>query len=297
MKAAYYHTQGRARDVLTVGEVAEPVPAAGEVRVRIFVSGLNPSDIKARTGFSAAMAYPRIIPHQDGAGVIDCVGEGVSAQRIGQRVWVYEAQQGSPNGTAAESVVVPAHKAVELPADAGMAVGACLGIAALTAHRCLLADGSIRGKRVLVHGAAGADLVIDRHRQRTADVLMAATGAQGVERIVDVDLSANLATNLACSARGAVVSAYALRQATDAVSVPMLEVMKKGIVLRFVYIYSVPQADKLLAIRDITQCLSAGAYAPEIGRIFSLDRIVAAHEAMESSSVIGKILIEVRGEG
>ncbi len=331
MKAAYYYTQGRARDVLTVGEVAEPVPAAGEVRVRIFVSGLNPSDIKARTGFSAAMAYPRIIPHQDGAGVIDCVGEGVSAQRIGQRVWVYEAQQGSANGTAAESVVVPEHKAVELPADVGMAVGACLGIAALTAHRCLLADGSIRGKRVLVHGgagavgsaaillakwagawvattvstaqqaavarAAGADLVIDRHRQRTADVLMAATGAEGVERIVDVDLSVNLATNLACSALGAVVSAYALRQATDAVSVPMLEAMKKGIVLRFVYIYSVPQADKLLAIRDITQCLSAGAYAPEIGRIFSLDRIVDAHEAMESSSVIGKILIEVRGEG
>jgi len=330
MKAAYYHAQGNARDVLKVGEVAEPVPGVGEVRVRIAVSGLNPSDIKARTGFSAAMPYPRIIPHQDGAGVIDRVGSGVSAERIGKRVWVYEAQQGSPNGTAADYVVVPSHKAVELPEGIGMDVGATLGVAALTAHRCLLSDGGIRGKRVLVHGgaggvgraaillakwagawvattvsndrqaavarAAGADLIIDRHRTSTVDVLMAATDAEGVDRIVDVDLLANAATNLACSSVGAVVSAYALQQATDAVCVPMLAAMKKGLVYRFVYIYSVPLPEKLKAIRDITQCLNAGAYVPEIGMKVRLDQIVDAHEALESSAVIGKILVEVTSE-
>ncbi|MFV3411148.1 NADPH:quinone reductase [Pseudomonas sp. NY15436] len=330
MKAAYYRKQGPARDVLEVGEVAEPVPGVGEVRVRIAVSGLNPSDIKARTGFSASMPYPRVIPHQDGAGVIDRVGDGVPVERTGERVWVYEAQQGSPNGTAAEYVVVPSHKAVELPAGVSMDVGATLGIAALTAHRCLLSDGSIRDKRVLVHGgagavgsaaiqlakwagawvattisnaaqaavarAAGADLIIDRHRESTVDVLMGATDGEGVDRIVDVDLIANAATNLACSSGGAVVSAYALQQATDAVSVPMLEAMKKGIVYRFVYIYSVPLSEKLVAIRDITQCLSAGAYMPEIGMKVRLNQIVDAHDAMESSTVIGKILVDVSSE-
>ncbi|WP_431481288.1 NADPH:quinone reductase [Pseudomonas thivervalensis] len=327
MKAAYYEKQGSAQDVLVVANVAEPVPCFGEVRVRLHASGLNPSDIKARTGFSAGMPYKRVIPHQDGAGVIDRVGEGVSVDRVGQRVWVYEAQQGSPNGTAAEYVVVPTHKAIELPEGVGMEVGASLGIPALTAHRCLLSDGNIRGKRVLVHGgagsvgtaaillakwagawvattvsnasqaavalAAGADLVIDRHRENAADVVGRATDSQGVDRIVDVDLMANMTTNLACSSPGAVVSAYALQQSTDVLAVPILEAMKKGIVFRFIYIYNVPQSEKRKAIQAITECLTAGAYAPKIGMRVGLNDIIKAHEAMEASQVVGKIIIDL----
>lgn len=327
MKAAYYEQQGSARDVLVIGDVAELTAGLGEVRVRIHVSGLNPSDIKARMGFSAQMPYTRVIPHQDGAGMIDAVGEGVSSERIGERVWVYETQQGSPNGTAAEYVVVPAHKAVVLPDEITMEVGASLGIPALTAHRCLLSDGSIRGKRVLVHGgagsvgtaaillakwagawvattissasqaaialSAGADLIIDRYHEDTADVVLRTTGGEGVDRIVDVDLLANLSTNLKCAAQGAVVSSYALKQSTDAVSVPMLDAMKRGCVFRFVFIYSVAQAEKQDAIRDITACLAAGAYIPAVGMRVDLNHIVEAHEAMESSCVVGKILIVI----
>ncbi len=327
MKAAFYLHQGSARDVLMFADVADPLPAAGEVRVRLQASGLNPSDVKARTGFSAAMPYQRIIPHQDGAGVIDRVGAGVSPRRLAERVWVYEAQQGSPNGTAAEYVVLPAHKAVTLPEGVTMEVGASLGVPALTAHHCLFADGGIRGLRVLVHGgagsvgmaaillakwagawvaatvsnaeqatvalAAGADLVIDRHRQNTADAVRRATDGEGVDRIVDVDLLENLPTNLASAAPGAVVSAYALRQSTDAVALPMLDVMKKGMVFRFVYIYNVAQGDKLAAISDINACLAAGAYVPHIGMRVCLADIVGAHEAMESSRVVGKIIVEI----
>lgn len=330
MKAAYYDTQGSARDVLRVGDVVEPVPGSGEVRVRVHVSALNPSDIKARIGFSAQMPFARVIPHQDGAGIIDRVGDGVSGARVGERVWVYEAQQGSPNGTAAEYVVVPSHKAVELPEGVSMDVGASLGIPALTAHRCLFSDGSIEGKRILIHGgagsvgtaaillakwagawvattvstaaqsavalAAGADLIINRHLENTADALMQATDQQGVDRIVDVDLMANLTTNLACSSPGGVVSAYALRQSSDAVSVPMLDAMKKGMVFRFVYIYNVAKAQKQLAIQDITQCLAAEAYAPAIGLRHDLHNIIEAHEAMELSRVVGKILIDIRSD-
>jgi NADPH2:quinone reductase len=223
--------------------------------------------------------------------------------------------------------VVPSHKAVELPEGVGMDVGASLGIPALTAHRCLLSDGSIEGKRILIHGgagsvgaaaillakwagawvattvstaaqsaialAAGADVIIDRHLENTTDVLMRATNNHGVDRIVDVDLLANLTTNLMCSSHGAVVSAYALHQSSDAVSVPMLDAMKKGMVLRFVYIYNVPQAQKQLAIHDITRCLAAGEYAPAIGLRHDLDNIIEAHEAMELSRVVGKILIDI----
>lgn len=327
MKAAYYERQGQARDVLLIGEMADPVAGPNEVRVRIEVSGLNPSDIKARSGFSAPMAYPLVIPQQDGAGIIDAVGEGVSPERIGERVWVYEAQQGSPFGTAAQFVVIPEHKAVALPDGVALEVGASLGVPALTAHRCLFSDGSLKGKRVLVHGgagavgtaaillakwagawvattvsnasqgavavAAGADLVIDRHQQSTSDFVLRATQDQGVDRIVDVDLLANLTTNLKCVAQGGVVSSYAMARATDEVSVPMLEAMKRGCVFRFVFVYNIAQEDKRSAIMDISACLAAKAYLPAIGKRFDLNDIVAAHEAMESSRVIGKIIVNV----
>ncbi|MFP3507579.1 alcohol dehydrogenase catalytic domain-containing protein, partial [Burkholderia sp. SIMBA_062] len=126
-----------------------------EVRVRVHVSGLNPTDVKARTGFSTAMPYPRIIPHQDGAGIIDAIGVNVPANRLGERVWIYEAQYGRAAGTAAEFVVVPSDHAIHLPDNVSFEVGASLGIPALTAHRCLFSDGDLKSKRVLVHGGAG----------------------------------------------------------------------------------------------------------------------------------------------
>ncbi|EDT02404.1 NADPH:quinone reductase [Burkholderia ambifaria] len=325
MKAAFYERQGAARDVLIVGELPMPEPGPDEVRVRIHVSGLNPTDVKARTGFSAPMPYPHVIPHQDGAGVIDAVGINVSPDRLGERVWIYEAQHGRATGTAAEFVVIPSSHAVHLPDNVSFDVGAALGIPALTAHRCLFSDGSLKGQRVLVHGGAGvvgtaaillakwagawvsatvmnaeqatvakangADLVIDRKADNVADHVLEATAGLGVDRVVDVDLRSNLNVNLALLSQGGVISAYAMVSASDELAVPLLKAMMHGCVLRFVYIYRVPIEAKQAAIGDINACLEAGAYSPRIGLKVPLDQIAYAHETLESGQVIGKVLV------
>src|SRR5262249_48765176 len=157
MKAAWYEKQGAARDVLTVSEMAEPQPLAGEVRIRVAVSGVNPGDVKKRGDtFGVGMPYPRVIPHSDGAGVIDAVGDGVSVSREGERVWCFGAQSYRPFGTAAEYVVVPAEQAVPLSDGGSFEQGACLGIAGITAHRAVRAAGVVEGRVVLVQGGAGA---------------------------------------------------------------------------------------------------------------------------------------------
>lgn len=326
MKAAYYEQQGKASEVLKLGEFPVPLPGPREVRVRIHASGLNPSDIKARTGFSGPSAFPLVIPHQDGAGVIDAVGAGVPPARIGERVWLFEAQYRRAFGTAADYAVVPAQQAVPLPDNVSFEVGACLGIPALTAHRCLFADGDIKGLAILVHGGAGAvgtaaillakwagawvattvstpeqadaarragaDLVIQRWSEDVAAIVKAETGQRGVDRIVDVSLQANLDIDLACLANGGVISAYAVESAADALPLPLLKAMIAGCTFRFVYIYTVPAAAKSAAVSVISRCLAEGAYVPTIGLQVPLDAIADAHAAQESGGVVGKILVK-----
>lgn len=329
MRAAYYERQGKASAVLRLGEFPDPQPAPGEVRVRIHASGVNPSDIKARTGFSGPAKFPLVIPHQDGAGVIDAVGAGVAATRIGERVWLYEAQYQRAFGTAAEYAIVPTQQAIALPDNCSFEVGACLGVPALTAHRCLFADGELKGRAVLVQGGAGAvgtasillakwagawvaatvsspaqaeaarragaDIVIDRWSQDVAMIVKSETDMRGVDRIVDVSLQDNLEIDLQCLANGAVISAYAMQTASDHLPLPLLRAMIAGSAFRFVYIYTVPAAAKLAAVSAIGQCLADGAYAPTIGLRLPLERIVEAHEAQESGRVIGKIIVTPRG--
>lgn|SRR5262245_20342495 len=135
MRAVWYERQGKARDVLVAGELPDPKPGPGEVRVRIAVSGVNPGDVKKREGWlSNAMPYPRVVPHSDGAGILDAVGDGVSGSRVGQRVWVYGAQSYRPFGTAAEYTVVPEQLAVPLPDGVSFDLGASIGIPGITAH-------------------------------------------------------------------------------------------------------------------------------------------------------------------
>src|SRR3954469_9718129 len=157
MKAAWYETQGAARDVLVVGEMPDPEPGPAEVRIRVAASGINPGDVKKRqNAFGYGMPYPRVIPHSDGAGTIDRVGDGVAASRVGERVWCFGAQSYRPFGTAAEYVVVPSEQAVPLPAGVSFEQGACLGIPGITAHRAVHAGGEVDGRVVLVQGGAGA---------------------------------------------------------------------------------------------------------------------------------------------
>src|SRR5450631_1040900 len=156
MQAVWYERQGLAQEVLQVGTLERPEPGPGEVRVRIHASGVNPSDTYGRSGRMAPMPFPRVIPHQDGAGVIEAVGRDVPSTRVGERVWVYEATWNRAGGTAAEFTVVPAQRAVRLPDGIDFDAGACLGIPAMTAHRAVFADGPVDGQVVLVTGGAGA---------------------------------------------------------------------------------------------------------------------------------------------
>lgn len=328
MKAVFFTKQGPAREVLTVGVLPDPEPGFGKVRVRVSVSGLNPTDLKTRTGFAgSSMKFARIIPHQDGAGTIDRVGPGVSPSRLGERVWIYEAQTGRASGTAAEFVVVPASNAVPLPENVSDAVGACLGIAAMTAHRCLFADGDLRGKKVLVQGGAGAvgtaaillakwagawvattvsrseqedvvrklgaDLIINRHTQDVAAVVRQATKNEGVSRIVDVDIVRNLDIDQACLAPSGVISMYSTDAPDAMLSIPFLKTMFQGFVFRFVFVYSMPEQARREAIDDINACLVAGAYNPAIAMHVPLEETASAHEALEGGKVIGKVLVDI----
>lgn len=328
MKAAFYEKCGDARDVLQISELPDPIPGAGEVRVRIAFSGLNPTDIKSRTGFAGSkQKFPLIIPHQDGSGVIDLVGPGVKADRIGQRVWIYEAQSGRAFGTAAQYVVIPSQNAVVLPDDSSFETGACLGIPAMTAHRCLFADGDLRGKWVLIQGGAGAvgtaaillskwagarvittvsrpeqedvvrklgaDIIVNRHTEDVAERVKQATGGIGVDRIVDVDLVSNFNTDVACLRKSGVISAYATEEPSAQLHIPFLKTMFEGFVFRFVFVYTMPEEARNEAIRDITACLKMGAYTPEVGLTVPLADIAVAHESLEQGKSIGKVLIDL----
>ena len=157
MKAAWYEIQGPAKDVLRVGEMPDPEPGAREVRIRVQASGINPGDVKKRSDeFGVGMAYPRVVPHSDGSGFVDAVGDGVSTVNVGDRVWCFGAQSYRPFGTAAEYVVVPAVSVAHLPDGVGFEQGACLGIPGITAHRAVHVGGPPSGKTVLIQGGAGA---------------------------------------------------------------------------------------------------------------------------------------------
>src|ERR1700747_578574 len=157
MKAAWYEKQGPPREVLVVGEMPDPIPASGEVRIRIAASGINPGDTKKRDdAFGIGMAYPRVIPHSDGSGRVDQLGAGVPSEWMGRSVWCYGAQSYRPFGTAAEFTVVPVDQIAPLPESVPMEQGACLGIPGITAHRAVHVAGPVNRRTVLVQGAAGS---------------------------------------------------------------------------------------------------------------------------------------------
>jgi len=317
MLAAFYERRGAAREVLRVGELPDPEPGAGEVRVRVHASAVNPTDTKSRRSPSA-MPFARIVPHQDGAGIIDRAGSGVATERVGQRVWIYEAQWQRPHGTAAQFTIVPQEQAVPLPDHVSFEEGACLGIPAMTAHACLFSDGDIAGKSVLVTGGAGAVgyYAVQLARLARANVI-ATVGAPEQERlvrelgagqvldrrapdlarrigsvdhIVDVAFGANLPVSAEVLATGGVIATYA----SDAESEPRLPfrpLMLKNATVRFVLIYLVSKEGHRAAARDITAFLKTQQLRHSIARRFALAEIAAAHEAMEAGHLNGKAVI------
>ena len=327
MKAIYFEQTGDASDVLIFAERDTPVAGQGEVLVRLHASGVNPSDVKKRAGFQApGFVDGFVIPHSDGAGVIEAVGDGVSAQRIGERVWVFQAQFARHMGTAAQYIVVPTERAAPLPNEASYEMGACLGIPVMTAHRCVHLQGGVKGQTVLVTGASGrvgyyaaqwaklagasvigtagnaqraeiardsgADLVVDYNAENVVESVMNFTHGAGVDRIIDVEFGMNIGDSAQMLNVNGVIATYSSSKMTEPV-IPFYPLMFKNISLRTVLVYNMPERAKDSAIDDIVKALEQQKLKFRIAQKFSLEQTAQAHEAIEQGSLDGCAVVSI----
>jgi NADPH2:quinone reductase len=327
MKAITYTQTGPAADVLKQVDLPMPEAGAGEVRVRLRWSGVNPSDVKSRLGLrSKTLAFAQITPHSDGAGEIDAVGAGVPAARLGERVWVWNGAWQRPNGTAAQAIVLPAAQAVPLPAATSGEAGACLGIPALTALHAVLVGQGVAGRRVLVAGGAGAvghyavqfarrlgatlvvatvsseakaklaigagaDATIDYKREELAARASALTGGQGFDRIIEVDAAVNLAGDLAMLAPGGDVAIYGSGAAD--VALPFFPAIVKNATLHCFIVYNLSAADRARAINTLQPMLARGELQHNIAERLPLAECARAHQLVESGKVMGNVVLQI----
>jgi NADPH2:quinone reductase len=326
MIAAWYENNGPAAEVMKVGELPDVEPAAGEVRVRLHASAVNPSDVKARGG-SRPIRWPKLIPNSDGAGVIDKVGAGLN-RRIGERVWVFNGQWDRAYGTSAQFITLPSALAVPLPDHVSFEQGACLGIPVMTAHRALFADGPIAGKAVLVTGgagvvghyaiqlakwagarvlttvsskakaeharAAGADGVINYRDEDVVARIKAECkdNGGGVDRIVDVDFGKNLPLSAKILNDNGVIACYA-SSSDPRPQYPYPELLWRNPVVRQVFVYTMPDAAKVQAQADIARWLQHAQPIFAIAHRFALAQVVQAHQAVERGEKIGHVILTV----
>ena len=324
MRAAFYERNGTA-DVIELGEMPVPVPGPNEVLVRLAASGVNPSDVKTRSGSARKMAFPRVVPHSDGAGIVEGVGPGVPPSRVGEKVWLYNAAWQRPFGTAAEFAALPSEQAVRLPAGLDFAEGACLGIPVMTAHRAVFADGSVTGKAVLVSGGAGvvghyavqlakwggamviatvssaekaeharaggADHVVDYRREDVVERVLAITGGAGVDRIVEVEFGGNLPINDKILKMGGVIATYG--SVVREPALPFFPYVTRNAVLRLVHMYGMPEAAKRQAADDIDAWVRTGRARFAIASRLPLEEIVAAHLEVEAARKVGHVVLEI----
>ena len=323
MKAVFYETNG-ASDVLRFADLPTPTPGPGEVLVRIAASGVNPSDWKTRQGSARKMAFPRVIPHSDGAGVIEAVGEGVDRARIGQRVWLWNGQWKRPFGTAAEYIALPAIQAVPLPENTSFAAGACLGIPALTALHGLLTDGGCAGQRVLVTGgagsvghyaiqmarllgaaqvlatvsgpakaahamAAGADACINYRSEDVVAQVAALTNGAGVDRVVEVDLAGNGPRLHQLCAHGAIVAGYCSN--TQEAIFPFSPTITKGIGVRFYIVYELNAAQRATAVGALTPWLARGLLQHAVAATLPLAECARAQDEVQQGKHMGNVVL------
>lgn len=324
MKAVWYERLGEAAEVLNYGEHPTPEAGPGEVRVRLHASGVNPSDCNRRAGRGHAMAFPRVITHSDGAGVVDQVGEGVDRALLGRRVWLYNGQRGRAFGTAAQWIALDATLVSPLPEALGFDEGACLGIPAMTAWLCTFTDGEVAGRTVLVQGgagavghvavqlakwggarviatvsgeakrrhalAAGADAVVDRRDEDVAARVLALTGGEGVDRIVEVDFGGNLAVSMQVLRPNGRIAAYASR-GDPAPRVPFMEMMRRNLSVHAVLLPGAPQAARREAQRGLVRWASAGGARLAVSAAFDLADTVRAHQAVEAGTKLGTVVV------
>jgi NADPH:quinone reductase len=326
MRAIWYDRQGPAEEVLACGEVPDPVPGHGEALVRLRASGVNPSDWRARAGLMGPMAYPRIVPNSDGAGIVEAVGTGVAKDWVGKRVWLYNGQRnGRAFGTAAELIALSVDLLTELGASVSFAAGASLGIPCMTAHRCVFVAGPVQGRRVLVTGGAGAvghyavqlakwagatvfatvsspakaararaggaDGVIDYRREDVAAEIMRLTAGAGVDHVVEVEFGGNLATTLPCVRENGSIAIYA-SAAERTPRVPIPDLMRRNLSLHAIYLPGTPLEARHRAQSDITAWLASGERVLSVAGRHPLAETAAAHDEVERGGKIGTVVVE-----
>ncbi len=322
MHAAWYCSNGKAQDVLVLSDMPDPQAGPGEVRVRLATSGVNPSDVKSR--MARPLTHERIVPHSDGAGVIDQVGAGVPANRVGERVWTWNAQWNRQHGTASEFVALPSEQAAHLPDGTDFAAGACLGIPALTAVQAVRLAGDVKGKTVLVTGAssavghyvaqlltlagarvlgtvgspekalhaqaAGVHEVIYYKTESVPERVKALTGGKGVDVIVDMDFS----TTATWLPAGVLVPHGTLVCfGSNAPEVPLnfRSLLWNSLNFKFFLVYDLTPADRQAALQQLDGVLRAGKLKHTIGPQFALADIVKAHETVEAGRAIGNVIL------
>jgi len=325
MYAAWFEKFGVAKDVLQYGEVETPVAGPGEVLVRMKTSAINPSDVKKRAGsFVNLLDDGFVIPNSDGAGIVESVGDGVDASRIGERVWLYQAQFARRFGTAAEYLAIDTRRAPRLHADSVYEVGACLGIPAMTAHRAVFADGDVSGQTILVTGGAGrvgyyaiqwasqagatviasasnhadrescekagAHHVVDHRGEYFKDAILSASGRKPIDRVVDVEFGANLATSVAVLKVGGVIATYSSTQDPEP-RLPFFQMMYKDLTVRTIIVYAMPEGAKVQAVFDIERALTRNRLHHRIAELLPMSEIVKGNEIIEQGKIRGSVIL------
>lgn len=326
MQAAWFESFGAAADTLVFGEQPCPEPGPGEVLVKLYTSGVNPSDVKKRAGaFPNLLDNGLVIPHSDGAGVVTAVGEGVDPARIGERVFVYQAQYGRRFGTAAEYVALDALRAPCLPDEASFEVGACIGIPIMTAHRCVFVDGDVAGQTVLVTGGAGrvgyyaiqwakvagarviatasnekdaalcrsvgADEVVNHRESGWALAAIDCNEGRKIDRVVEVDFGANLGEVLQSIRIGGTIATYSSSVAEP--KLPFRDMMFMDLTVRMVIVYAMPEKAKARAVEDTCAALQAGRLQHRIAHSVPFGDMVRAHELIEQGGFGGCVVVNV----
>jgi NADPH2:quinone reductase len=328
MKAAWYSRNGEAQDVMQVGELPTPSPQPGEVLVRLATSGVNPSDVKSRR--ARPLSDPLIVPHSDGAGVIEAVGAGVSASRVDERVWVWNGQWQRPMGTCAQYIALPAAQAVALPEGTDFAAGACMGIPGLTAVQAvILAErlgGDLRGQNILVTGAssavghyitqmvtqaggrvigtvgsqakaeharsAGMQEAVFYKTESVPERVKAFTQGRGADVIIDMDFS----TTAAWAAEGALAPhGQVVCYGSNALEVPLpfRPWLFQSMGVKFFLVYDLTAADRLAAVARLSGMLVAGQLQHSIGARYALDQVALAHRTVEAGQTVGNVVIDL----
>lgn len=329
MRAITYSKLGTAKEVLHLQNLTDVAPQAGEVRVALSFSGVNPSDVKSRRGRPGLErpAFETIIPHSDGAGVIDAVGDGVDTARIGQRVWIWNGQWQRAHGTAASHITLPADMAVLMPDAVSFETGAILGIPGLTAAQAVFGGGDIAGLTVLIQGgagtvgllavqlakwggakviatcsqrdmervkAAGADSVLDYSAADLAVQILAANGGALIPTVVEVEFGLNVALDSEVIAPNGRLAAYGSAKNMEP-TLPFLPLLFKAVTIDIILIYLLPKPERDAMIAKLYSALDADALSCPVERIYPLADCAAAHEAVEAGGRIGAILVKCDG--